>query len=413
MSPELPQTGADSQMGCNAWNHPPSCNCGWGGDTGGGGKPPSRPASLSFTPSTAFGGWGGYESGRFESYAIPNARCPVCHDLVIFYQSEYGGRVFFDPPLGPPWDKHPCTDNGPTSGSRVHSPGANAPSSRGSHPSSREIQGDILLREPERALLNDGQTHEFKSKCLRTTRESGWHPLLEPKITHCAGHQAIRGYDPIDNRWCHAIAKAAESEGLTEDRPTFIRVLRPEAVECQIEQITIQDSGVLATITVEAWNGTKSRADIQVIQEAKSGRLESMRKIGLDYAFRRFRSFISIDIQQSDLAAAQHWLDKAKECGSLEAQFEAAYIRDCRDRLKQKSDGKLHIYLDIHEIIEMIAGRISHTQKIARSPSSMDTIFYQQVIRNIDRNLLKLSENGNAPQLKKEIENYIRNNNPL
>jgi hypothetical protein len=29
---------------------------------------------------------------------------------VFFYQSPYGGRVFFDE-LGPPWPKHPCTDN--------------------------------------------------------------------------------------------------------------------------------------------------------------------------------------------------------------------------------------------------------------------------------------------------------------
>jgi hypothetical protein len=30
---------------------------------------------------------------------------------VIFYRSPYDGRVFFDPPLGPPWPKHPCTNN--------------------------------------------------------------------------------------------------------------------------------------------------------------------------------------------------------------------------------------------------------------------------------------------------------------
>lgn len=40
---------------------------------------------------------------------VPNARCPVCGAPVIFYRSPYDGRVFFDPPLGPPWPKHPCT----------------------------------------------------------------------------------------------------------------------------------------------------------------------------------------------------------------------------------------------------------------------------------------------------------------
>lgn len=46
----------------------------------------------------------------YPSYVNPNARCPVCDASVYFYQSPYGGRVFFDE-LGPPWRKHPCTDN--------------------------------------------------------------------------------------------------------------------------------------------------------------------------------------------------------------------------------------------------------------------------------------------------------------
>lgn len=46
----------------------------------------------------------------YPSYVNPNATCPVCGASVYFYQSPYGGRVFFDE-LGPPWPKHPCTDN--------------------------------------------------------------------------------------------------------------------------------------------------------------------------------------------------------------------------------------------------------------------------------------------------------------
>ena len=45
-----------------------------------------------------------------HSYTTPNAKCPVCGSRVYFYQSPDGGRVFFDD-LGPPWPKHPCTDN--------------------------------------------------------------------------------------------------------------------------------------------------------------------------------------------------------------------------------------------------------------------------------------------------------------
>lgn len=38
---------------------------------------------------------------------MPGLWCPC-----IFYQNEHGSRVFFDD-LGPPWPKHPCTDNEP------------------------------------------------------------------------------------------------------------------------------------------------------------------------------------------------------------------------------------------------------------------------------------------------------------
>lgn len=49
-----------------------------------------------------------------DSYVNPNAFCPVCGDQVFFYQSRYGGRVFFDN-LGWPWPKHRCTDNSTSS----------------------------------------------------------------------------------------------------------------------------------------------------------------------------------------------------------------------------------------------------------------------------------------------------------
>jgi hypothetical protein len=44
------------------------------------------------------------------TYVNPNADCPVCGEQVFFYQNASGSRVFFDE-LGPPWPKHPCTDN--------------------------------------------------------------------------------------------------------------------------------------------------------------------------------------------------------------------------------------------------------------------------------------------------------------
>jgi hypothetical protein len=42
-------------------------------------------------------------------YIVPNAKCPVCGQLVFFYQNAFGSKVYFED-LGPPWLKHPCTD---------------------------------------------------------------------------------------------------------------------------------------------------------------------------------------------------------------------------------------------------------------------------------------------------------------
>ena len=54
----------------------------------------------------------GIRAGRSftATYVIPNADCPVCGAQVFFYQNRGGGRVFFEE-LGPPWPKHPCTNN--------------------------------------------------------------------------------------------------------------------------------------------------------------------------------------------------------------------------------------------------------------------------------------------------------------
>ena len=88
---------------CNAWNHPASCTCGFGGE-GHAGRTTARLDSYSFRGVPCI-------LPAYDSYVNPNAKCPVCHAAVFFYQSQDGGRVFFDE-LGPPWPKHPCTDRG-------------------------------------------------------------------------------------------------------------------------------------------------------------------------------------------------------------------------------------------------------------------------------------------------------------
>jgi hypothetical protein len=103
-------------------NHYPWCTCGWcsGGYRGGHGTGGSRYAPV-FTRhfkeqrasdnSPTHWAWAAIPEFRtLDSFTNPNASCPKCGAPVFFYKSPYGGRVFFDS-LGPPWPKHPCTDN--------------------------------------------------------------------------------------------------------------------------------------------------------------------------------------------------------------------------------------------------------------------------------------------------------------
>lgn len=97
---------------CNAWNHPPGCTCGWGGDghlgKGGGGRHTSDKKDFSANPRKTITR---KTILSFDSFVNPTATCPVCGEQVFFYKSPDGGKVFFDA-LGPPWPKHQCTDNG-------------------------------------------------------------------------------------------------------------------------------------------------------------------------------------------------------------------------------------------------------------------------------------------------------------
>ena len=94
MIPAAPVSRTSDIMSCNGWHHGADCTCGWGGVFHGSGCRDGEAASH----------W-----QRASSYTNPNWHCPSCGRPVYFYQSPYGGRVYFDD-LGPPWPKHSCTD---------------------------------------------------------------------------------------------------------------------------------------------------------------------------------------------------------------------------------------------------------------------------------------------------------------
>lgn len=92
---------------CNAWNHSPGCNCGWGGQ----GNPANlrsgyqasyrHSTSRTFTVQQDLYDWVHYGSITFFT------ECWWCGEAVYFHRNENGGCVLFDS-LGPPWPVHAC-----------------------------------------------------------------------------------------------------------------------------------------------------------------------------------------------------------------------------------------------------------------------------------------------------------------
>jgi hypothetical protein len=92
------------------FNHYPNCTCGWCVNNGRSRidrgqllNDLRRQDAVSFLKRNSANSIAG-------CYINPNARCPVCGTAVFFYANQLGSKVYFDD-LGPPWPKHPCTDN--------------------------------------------------------------------------------------------------------------------------------------------------------------------------------------------------------------------------------------------------------------------------------------------------------------
>jgi hypothetical protein len=101
---------------CNAWNHPPGCTCGWGGDGHlGTGATGSHDLVREFIPQIR---QFSYQERGLTGYHHENSdfcrptHCPECGEDV-FFVCYNGGSVWLDPPLGWPWPKHRhCNDSG-------------------------------------------------------------------------------------------------------------------------------------------------------------------------------------------------------------------------------------------------------------------------------------------------------------
>ncbi len=156
------------------YNHYSWCTCGWCVKDGGGFTLSAASPAIPWQRTAT----------SCDSYVDPNAICPLCGAEVFFYQSPFGGRVFFDH-LGPPWPKHPCTDTyqARSGALRILAPPLKRPR--------------VQPRQP---------------------RSNGWSPLmpvrsasiagkervrLDPKITHLASHYLYLPNGFADGRPCY------------------------------------------------------------------------------------------------------------------------------------------------------------------------------------------------------------------
>ena len=157
--------------------------------------------------SGGYGGGGGWvergtENGQrfifgwveYPSYVNPNAKCPVCGADVYFYQSPYGGRVFFDE-LGPPWPKHPCTSSNDLSVRRTV----------------RDFEVEQLFSTLSQQAETNPQLENFEPRVdspanqlkpnrkLPEWRKAGWNPLLLSKAESAGGGITIGGSELLED----------------------------------------------------------------------------------------------------------------------------------------------------------------------------------------------------------------------
>jgi hypothetical protein len=265
---------------CNSYNHSWDCTCGFGGDTGGGGRGGWRSRS-SFAASyairgTASGGWVKDRDGTVASYINPNAHCPVCGESVFFYRSPYDGRVFFDQ-LGWPWPKHRCTDN-----------------------------SGYIRRKALQSVAADSTAAE------PVWRSAGWQPLLSAKVYSDKERLLLTGDGPGGFLELH-LQRAAL---IDRDSPIFVRELvdRPGMFEA-----TFLRSDGFATLESKAiaFQTRVSGAGEDAILKAAANEADALNAIG---------QFFLWSLDEPDMESARPYLEAAAALGHVQALIDLAVI---------------------------------------------------------------------------------------
>lgn len=158
------------------YNHYSWCSCGWCLKRRGIARQKPKPVQVSRL--------------RFEQITIPNAKCPVCGETVFYYRNEHGSSVFFEE-LGPPWPKHPCTDNQRASGA------TRRPQRRdnGAEPQWRS-SGWIALEYLKSERLGD-----WIVLCFEVIETGEYRRILSPSFLDCAKGSLVYMLE-WDNEFC-------------------------------------------------------------------------------------------------------------------------------------------------------------------------------------------------------------------
>lgn len=174
-------------MSCNGFNHPSDCMCDFrGGHSNFFGNLYTASRGSTLGPSRPSAELWASRDATYDSFVNPNATCPLCGASVYYYQSPYGGRVYFDD-LGSPWPKHPCTDNIIKNSSYyIHFPSSHCP------------------QRPSRNFENEG-----------------WKPLVQASTELVARYKVVRGKCAYTREARHFVLK--DNPDIELDGPIFYR----------------------------------------------------------------------------------------------------------------------------------------------------------------------------------------------
>lgn len=120
---------------------------------------------------------------EYPSYVNPNATCPRCGKRVYFYQSPFGGRVYFND-LGPPWPKH-----GPSPWECVDQQDHELGQLALKHPGVPSEEFQAINQSPDAG----------PNRADPEWRKTGWSPFLLTKVESTGGGVVISGCKLLEN----------------------------------------------------------------------------------------------------------------------------------------------------------------------------------------------------------------------